>query len=206
MPLSIRTTVIIMGITAASVITGIGLARRNLVKTIENDMGVSGAVAEQLVAEETARLRAGMRLAAEKYRGLDDETVISDVLSRFMIRNTGNIFVLDHEGSMVVNMNHEMRTLLNPAGTRESLEESYSSLFIPASQAAEPAITIPESFSETLVYVESGVRRQPFKNGFLSIMYKSCLEASVSRQGRLKIVWRRRYVFATPVFPLRARQ
>jgi hypothetical protein len=48
-------------VTAASVIMGMSLTRRNLIETIENDMGVSGAIAEQLVAE--------------KCRGLDDEQI-----------------------------------------------------------------------------------------------------------------------------------
>ncbi|MDR0449890.1 MAG: response regulator [Treponema sp.] len=196
MSLSIRIKVIavisaiIVGMTTASVIIGISLTRRNLIKTIENDMAVSAAIAEQLVAEKVARLRADMRLVAEKCRGLDDEqigkvlleesadlgyltigligedgrmlaygvkppnpaiaetenarravrgeevmsttqfnnhgdfimrfwvpledgglivaslpgTVISDVLSGFRIWNTGNIFVIDHEGVMIANM------------------------------------------------------------------------------------------------------
>jgi signal transduction histidine kinase/CheY-like chemotaxis protein/HPt (histidine-containing phosphotransfer) domain-containing protein len=81
MTLSIRTRVILVisaiiaGMTAASVIIGITLTRRNLIKTIENDMSVSGIIAEQLVAEKVAHLHADMRLAAEKCRGLDDAQV-----------------------------------------------------------------------------------------------------------------------------------
>ncbi|MDR3191511.1 MAG: response regulator [Treponema sp.] len=197
MPLPIRTKVIgiisaiIAGMTAASVIAGISLTSRNLVETIENDMGVSGVIAEQLIAEKVARLRTDMRLVAEKCRALDDErvkkvlreeavnlgyltigliggdgrmlaygvkppdpkivetenarraargevvmsttqfnnygdfimrfwipledgrllvaslpgTVISDMLSRFRIWETGNIFVLDHQGVMIANPN-----------------------------------------------------------------------------------------------------
>jgi hypothetical protein len=61
--------------TAASVIIGISLTYRNLVATIENDMGVSGAIAEQLIAEKVGRLKAEMRVIAKKCRGLDDEQV-----------------------------------------------------------------------------------------------------------------------------------
>jgi signal transduction histidine kinase/CheY-like chemotaxis protein len=87
MTLSIRTGVIlavsaiIAGMTAASVIIGVTLTRRNLIKTIENDMSVSGVIAEELVAEKVARLHADMRLAAEKCRGLDDAQV-EEVLKR----------------------------------------------------------------------------------------------------------------------------
>ncbi|MDR2767382.1 MAG: hybrid sensor histidine kinase/response regulator, partial [Treponema sp.] len=81
MSLSIRTKVIsimlaiIAGITAASVFIGITLTRRNLIKTIENDMGVSGAIAEQLISEKVGRIRADMRLIAEKCRNRDDEQI-----------------------------------------------------------------------------------------------------------------------------------
>jgi signal transduction histidine kinase/DNA-binding response OmpR family regulator len=196
MPLSIRTkvifviTLIITIISAASVIIGISLTRRNLVETIKNDMAVSGAIAEQLVSEKVGRLRADMRIIAEKCRGLDDEqvkevlrkeaaageyvtlrlvdkegkvlsygsrtpdyklmesenarrvlrgemvmgttqyneyddfimrfwiplenggiliatlpgVVISDILSRFRIWDSGNIFVLDHEGTIIADI------------------------------------------------------------------------------------------------------
>ncbi|MDR0641880.1 MAG: response regulator [Treponema sp.] len=78
MTLSIRTKVILIifaiiaGMTTASVVVGISLTNRNLIKTIENDMSVSGTIAEQLVAEKVAHIRSVMRLTAEKCRGLDD--------------------------------------------------------------------------------------------------------------------------------------
>jgi signal transduction histidine kinase/FixJ family two-component response regulator/HPt (histidine-containing phosphotransfer) domain-containing protein len=81
MSLSIRTKVILIilaiitGMTAASVLIGITLTRHNLIKTIENDMGVSGAIAEQLITEKVGRIRADMRLIAEKCRNLDDEQI-----------------------------------------------------------------------------------------------------------------------------------
>ncbi|MFP3090349.1 ATP-binding protein [Treponema sp. TIM-1] len=81
MSLSIRTKVIfiivaiITGMTAASVLVGITLTHRNLIKTMENDMGVSGAIAEQLITEKVGRIRADMRLIAEKCRNLDDEQI-----------------------------------------------------------------------------------------------------------------------------------
>jgi signal transduction histidine kinase/FixJ family two-component response regulator len=58
--------------TAASVVIGITLTRSNLIKTIENDMSVSGVIAEQLIAEKVAHIRSVMRLIAEKCRGLDE--------------------------------------------------------------------------------------------------------------------------------------
>jgi signal transduction histidine kinase/CheY-like chemotaxis protein len=85
MTLSIRTKVILIvlaiiaGMTAASVVIGITLTRSNLIKTIENDMSVSGIIAEQLIAEKVAHIRSVMRLAAEKCRGLDN-TQIKEVL------------------------------------------------------------------------------------------------------------------------------
>jgi signal transduction histidine kinase/CheY-like chemotaxis protein/HPt (histidine-containing phosphotransfer) domain-containing protein len=81
MSLSIRTKVILIilaiitGMTAAGVLIGITLTRRNLIKTMENDMGVSGAIAEQLITEKVGRIRAGMRLIAEKCRNLEDEQI-----------------------------------------------------------------------------------------------------------------------------------
>jgi signal transduction histidine kinase/CheY-like chemotaxis protein len=176
--------------TAASVIIGIRLTGDNLRTTIENDMAVSGAIAEQLISEKVGRLKSDMELIAEKCRGLDSETmtgvlqketaarnyigvwiigpgggilarglrkgdykimanendgrvqigdvslsttrynangdflmrfwlpledgrviaaalpgmVISDVLSGFRIWNSGNIFALDHEGTIIANM------------------------------------------------------------------------------------------------------
>ncbi|MDR3166630.1 MAG: response regulator [Treponema sp.] len=64
-------SVIIAGMTAAGVIIGITLTRRNLIKTIENDLGVSGAIAEHLINEKIAGLQAGMGLILEKCRGLE---------------------------------------------------------------------------------------------------------------------------------------
>ncbi|MDR2078475.1 MAG: response regulator, partial [Treponema sp.] len=79
MALSIRSkviliiSVIIIGMTGASVVIGITLTRRNLIATIKSDMSVSASIAEQLIAEKVAHLRSDMRLAAEKCRALDDE-------------------------------------------------------------------------------------------------------------------------------------
>jgi hypothetical protein len=63
------------------VITGITLTRRDLVETIKSDMSVSGLIAERLVTEKVSRLKADLRLIAEKCRGLNDER-IRDVLER----------------------------------------------------------------------------------------------------------------------------
>jgi signal transduction histidine kinase/CheY-like chemotaxis protein len=196
MRLSIRAKVILIilaiiaGMTAASVVIGVTLSRRNLKTTIVNDMGVSGAIAEQLVSEKINAIKTNMRTISEICRDLDDDqigevlwkeatiqgylalrlmyqdgrvishgtkttddelinsrnarrafrgemvmstteysgtgelilrfwmpledgrvlvatlpgTVISDTLSRFRIWKTGNIFVLDREGTFIANM------------------------------------------------------------------------------------------------------
>ncbi|MDR0710665.1 MAG: hybrid sensor histidine kinase/response regulator, partial [Spirochaetaceae bacterium] len=107
MSLPIRTkvigiiSIIIVGMTAASVIVGISLTRRNLVKTIENDMGVSGAIAEQLVAEKVAHLRADMRLVAEKCRGLDDEQIRKVLLEEAADLGYLTIGLIDRDGKML---------------------------------------------------------------------------------------------------------
>ncbi|MDR1428725.1 MAG: response regulator, partial [Spirochaetaceae bacterium] len=107
MSLSIRTRVILIisaiiaGMTAASVIIGITLTRRNLVKTIENDMGVSATIAEQLISEKVAHLRAELRIAAEKSRGLDD-TQIAEVLPREAGRQGYlDMGIINRDGSIV---------------------------------------------------------------------------------------------------------
>jgi signal transduction histidine kinase/CheY-like chemotaxis protein len=77
MSLSIRSKIIVIisliiaGMTAASVIIGITLTRRNLIKTIEDDLGVSRAIAEHLINEKVAALQADMGLVLEKCRGLE---------------------------------------------------------------------------------------------------------------------------------------
>jgi signal transduction histidine kinase/DNA-binding response OmpR family regulator/HPt (histidine-containing phosphotransfer) domain-containing protein len=107
MMLSVRTRVILIisaiiaGITAASVIIGITLTRRNLIKTIENDMSVSGAIAEQLVSEKVAHLRAGMQLVAEKCRNLDDVQVKEVLLYEAVERGYLDIGLIDRDGKTV---------------------------------------------------------------------------------------------------------
>jgi signal transduction histidine kinase/DNA-binding response OmpR family regulator len=87
--------------TAASVITGITLTRRNLVKTIENDMSVSGAIAEQLIAEKVGRLRADMKLVAERCRGLDDEQIKEVLLQAADDQGYLDIGLIDRDGKML---------------------------------------------------------------------------------------------------------
>jgi CheY-like chemotaxis protein/HPt (histidine-containing phosphotransfer) domain-containing protein len=105
--LSIRTRVILIisaiiaGITAAGVIIGITLTRRNLIKTIENDMSVSGAIAEQLVAEKVVRIHADMRLAAEKCRGLDETQTREVLLYEAVELDYLDIGLIDSDGNMV---------------------------------------------------------------------------------------------------------
>ncbi|MDR2048317.1 MAG: response regulator [Treponema sp.] len=107
MALSIRTRVILIisaiiaGITAASVIIGITLTRRDLIKTIENDMSVSAAIAEQLIAEKVAHLRADMRLAAEKCRGLDDARIREVLLNDAVEQGYLDIGLIDRDGKTV---------------------------------------------------------------------------------------------------------
>jgi signal transduction histidine kinase/CheY-like chemotaxis protein len=87
MTVSIRTKVILIilaitaGMSTAGVIAGIIVTRRNLEKTIINDMGVSGAIAEQLVAEKIDNIKKNMRLTAEICRDLD-EGQIREVLRK----------------------------------------------------------------------------------------------------------------------------
>jgi signal transduction histidine kinase/DNA-binding response OmpR family regulator len=82
MTLSIRSKVIfiilaiIAGMTAASVVIGVMVTRRNLEKTIINDMGVSGAIAEQLVSERINNIKASMRITAEICRDLGEEQIL----------------------------------------------------------------------------------------------------------------------------------
>jgi signal transduction histidine kinase/FixJ family two-component response regulator len=107
MSLSIRTrviliiTAIIAGMTAASVIIGITLTRRNLVKTIENDMGVSATIAEQLISEKVAHLRAELRIAAEKCRGLDDTQTAEVLLQEAAGQGYLDMGIINRDGSIV---------------------------------------------------------------------------------------------------------
>ncbi|MDR2158780.1 MAG: response regulator [Treponema sp.] len=107
MTLSIRTkviliiSVIIAGMTSASVIIGVTLTRHNLVKTIENDMSVSGAIAEQLISEKVAHLHADMRLAAEKCRGLDDAQVREVLMHEAFERGYLDIGLIDRNGEIL---------------------------------------------------------------------------------------------------------
>jgi signal transduction histidine kinase/DNA-binding response OmpR family regulator/HPt (histidine-containing phosphotransfer) domain-containing protein len=104
MALPIRTKVIfiiatiIAGMTAASVIIGITLTSRNLVKTIENDMGVSATIAEQLISEKVARVRAELRIAAEKCRLLDAAGIGEVLLREAVERGYLDIGLLDRDG------------------------------------------------------------------------------------------------------------
>jgi hypothetical protein len=107
MTLSIRTRVIfiisaiIAGMTAASVVIGITLSRRNLVKTIENDMGVSAAIAEQLIAEKVARLRAELRVAAEKCRGLEAARIAELLPGEAERQGYLDMALIDRDGKIV---------------------------------------------------------------------------------------------------------
>ncbi|MDR1240253.1 MAG: response regulator [Treponema sp.] len=107
MPLSIRTKVIVIisaiiaGMAVASVITGISLTRRNLIQTIENDMSISGAIAEELVAETVGRLKADMRLIAEKCRGKDDRTVREILLREVAAQGYLDMGLIDREGKIL---------------------------------------------------------------------------------------------------------
>jgi signal transduction histidine kinase/CheY-like chemotaxis protein len=107
MTLSIRARIILIialiitGITAASVIIGISLTRRDLIATIENDMGVSGAIAEQLIAEKVGRLKAEMRVIAEKCRGLDDGQVKEVLRKESIAQNYVTLRLIDRDGKVL---------------------------------------------------------------------------------------------------------
>ncbi|MDR1586851.1 MAG: hypothetical protein LBS57_05285, partial [Treponema sp.] len=107
MPLSIRTKIIfiisaiIAGMAVASVIIGITLSRRNLIKTIENDMSVSAAIAERLVSEKVGRLRADMRLIAEKCRDRDDQVVQEILLQEAAAQGYLDMGLIDREGKLL---------------------------------------------------------------------------------------------------------
>ncbi|MDR2258616.1 MAG: response regulator, partial [Treponema sp.] len=107
MLLSIRTKVIfiilsiIAVMTVASVIIGTTLSRDNLIKTIESDMSVSGSIAEELISEKIGRLRADMKIVAEKCRGMDarraqeilvQEAAAQGFLDMGLIDREGNVF------------------------------------------------------------------------------------------------------------------
>ncbi|MDR1251088.1 MAG: response regulator, partial [Treponema sp.] len=90
MSLSIRTKIILIilaiiaGMTAASVIIGISLTRRNLIETINNDMSVLGDIAERLLSEKVAHLKTRMWITAERCRDLNGEE-ITEVLREEVI-------------------------------------------------------------------------------------------------------------------------
>jgi signal transduction histidine kinase/DNA-binding response OmpR family regulator len=94
-------SVIIAGMTTASVIIGITLTHRNLIKTIENDMGVSATIAEQLISEKVARLYAELRIAAEKCRSLDDTRVKEVLLQEAVRQGYLDIGLIDRDGRIV---------------------------------------------------------------------------------------------------------
>jgi signal transduction histidine kinase/CheY-like chemotaxis protein len=85
----------------ASVIIGITLTRHNLIKTIENDMSVSGAIAEQLISEKVARLKADMRYIAEKCRGRNDNEVKEILLREAVNRGYLDIGLIDKAGKLL---------------------------------------------------------------------------------------------------------
>ncbi|MDR1506101.1 MAG: response regulator [Treponema sp.] len=107
MSLSIRTRIILIisaiiaGMAAASMVIGITLTRRNLVKTIENDMGVSATIAEQLISEKVAHLRTELRVAAEKCRGLDDARIAEVLLSEAEEQGYLDMGIIDPDGNIV---------------------------------------------------------------------------------------------------------
>jgi signal transduction histidine kinase/DNA-binding response OmpR family regulator len=93
--------VIITGMTAASVVIGITLTRRNLVKTIENDMSVSAAIAEQLIAEKVAHIKTRMQMTGERCDGLTGDAVTNvlkeevhagDFLTLWIIEKSGKVW------------------------------------------------------------------------------------------------------------------
>jgi signal transduction histidine kinase/CheY-like chemotaxis protein len=85
---------------AASVIIGINLTRRNLVETIRTDMTVSAAIAERLISEKVGRLKAEMRLFAEKCRGLDEEQAAELFRREVAVRGRFAIRIFDREGNV----------------------------------------------------------------------------------------------------------
>jgi signal transduction histidine kinase/FixJ family two-component response regulator/HPt (histidine-containing phosphotransfer) domain-containing protein len=85
---------------AASVIIGISLTRRNLMETIKSDMTVSAAIAEQLISEKVGRLRAEMRLFAEKCRGLENEQAEELFRQEIAIRGRFAIRIFDKDGNV----------------------------------------------------------------------------------------------------------
>ncbi|MDR2257975.1 MAG: response regulator [Treponema sp.] len=107
MSVSIRTKVIfiissiIAGMTVASMVIGTMLSRHNLIKTIENDMSVSSAIAEELVSEKIGRLRADMRFVAEKCRGVDARRVQEILLQEAAAQGYLDIGLMDREGNVL---------------------------------------------------------------------------------------------------------
>jgi signal transduction histidine kinase/DNA-binding response OmpR family regulator len=107
MTVSIRVKVIfiisamITSMTAASVIIGITLTRSNFIKTIGNDIRVSGVIAEHLVSEKIGHLRTDMRIVAEKCRGLDDEQIREVLQHEAITRGYAAIRLIDRDGKIL---------------------------------------------------------------------------------------------------------
>jgi signal transduction histidine kinase/DNA-binding response OmpR family regulator/HPt (histidine-containing phosphotransfer) domain-containing protein len=87
--------------TAASVIIGISLTRYNLRATIENDMAVSGAIAEGLISEKAGRLRTDIQLIAEKCRGLDGEEMSKILREEVIARDYIGVWIIGPEGDIL---------------------------------------------------------------------------------------------------------
>jgi signal transduction histidine kinase/DNA-binding response OmpR family regulator len=85
----------------ASVIVGISLTRRNLIRTIESDMSVSVAIAEQLISEKLGRLKSDMRLVVEKCRGRDDQEIQKILLQETAVRGYLDMGLIDGEGKIL---------------------------------------------------------------------------------------------------------
>ncbi|MDR1315877.1 MAG: response regulator, partial [Spirochaetales bacterium] len=68
---------------------------------IENDMSVSSAIAEQLVSEKVAHLRAEMRVVAEKCRGLDEQRIREVLLREATAQGYLTIGIIDADHKLI---------------------------------------------------------------------------------------------------------
>ncbi|MDR2374813.1 MAG: response regulator [Treponema sp.] len=129
MQLSIRAKVILIilaiiaGMTAASVVIGVTLTRHNLKTTIINDMGVSGAIAEQLVSEKINGIKTNMRVISEICEDLDDGQIEEVLRKELTVQGYLALRLMYQDGKVI---SYNTRTgndeLINSKNARRALK------------------------------------------------------------------------------------
>jgi signal transduction histidine kinase/CheY-like chemotaxis protein len=87
--------------TVASVVIGASLTRRNLKTTIINDMGVSGAIAEQLVSEKIGGIKTNMRVISELCRDLDEGHIEEVLRKELAAQNYLSLRLMYQDGRVI---------------------------------------------------------------------------------------------------------